>query len=142
MFMLSKTSLIRAFQVKRYRVPLVVKLEHYIEKSSYHLPMCRHVTLICLLFPGNQYQVGKSLRNRNLIYRNLIVHIQKLYILRLRQLEQIKTVQMIVLVLLILMSMVLLCFRMNSSPVKTWVTTPRKQMSTAIQRTIEYYTYW
>lgn len=96
--------------------------------------MYHHATLICLLFPGHQCQGGKSLRNRNLIYRNLIVQIQKLYRLRLRQLEQIKTIQMIVLVLVILMSKILLCFRMNSMPVKTSVTAPRKQMATAIQR--------
>lgn len=54
-------------------------------------------------------------------------HFQELYI-------QIKTIQMIVLVIVILMNMILLCFRMNSSPVKTSVTAPRKQMATTIQR--------
>lgn len=136
MLMLSKTSLIQTFQFLRYRVPLVLveKLEHYIEICSFHLTMYHHATLICLLFPGHQYQGGKSLRNRTLIYRSLIVQIPKLYRLRLRQLEQIKTIQMIVTVLVILMNMILLWFRMNFSPVKTSVTAPRKQMATAIQR--------
>lgn len=46
MFMLSKTSLIQTFQFLRYRVPLVLKLEQYIEIFSYHLTMYHHATLI------------------------------------------------------------------------------------------------
>lgn len=54
----------QTFKFLRYRVPLIEKLEHYIEICSYHLTVYHHATLIWLV-PGHQYQGGKSLRNKS-----------------------------------------------------------------------------